>query len=138
MNYRVGNMGGKGWAGWSGVKGGKWDNCNSIISKYIQKNKLKKYIKQPHSAFSCSPPVLSPSPSPVLSHPSLFWEGVVGRGALPSLSALFCAKEGKGEGIIHLSLQFETRTNGEVSVSLTCPATVPQGPAHTGTRPVPL
>ena len=25
---------GGGWAGWSGV-GGKWDNCNSIINKYI-------------------------------------------------------------------------------------------------------
>ena len=24
-------------AGWSGVKGGKWDNCNSIINKYILK-----------------------------------------------------------------------------------------------------
>ena len=30
-------MGGRGWAGWSGV-GGKWDNCNSIINKYIKKN----------------------------------------------------------------------------------------------------
>ena len=28
-----GNVGGRGWAGWSGVKGGKWDNCNSIINK---------------------------------------------------------------------------------------------------------
>ena len=35
-------MGGRGWAGWSGVRGGKWDNCNSIISKYIKKNKIKK------------------------------------------------------------------------------------------------
>ena len=35
-----GNVGGSGWAGWSGVKGGNWDNCNSIISKYIFK-KLK-------------------------------------------------------------------------------------------------
>ena len=35
-------MGGRGWAGWSGV-GGKWDNCNSIINKYIKKtNKQKK------------------------------------------------------------------------------------------------
>ena len=25
---------GGGWAGWSGV-GGEWDNCNSIINKYI-------------------------------------------------------------------------------------------------------
>ena len=25
---------GGGWAGWGGV-GGKWDNCNSIINKYI-------------------------------------------------------------------------------------------------------
>ena len=33
-------MGERGWAGWSGVKGGKWDNCNSIINKYIKK-KLK-------------------------------------------------------------------------------------------------
>ena len=29
-------MGGRGWAGWSGVKGGKWDNCNTIINKYIK------------------------------------------------------------------------------------------------------
>ena len=26
-------MGGRGWEGCSGVKGGKWDNCNSIINK---------------------------------------------------------------------------------------------------------
>ena len=32
-------MGGRGWPGWSGVKGGKWDNCNSIINKYIKKEK---------------------------------------------------------------------------------------------------
>ena len=32
-------MGGRGWAGWSGVMG-EWDNCNSIINKYIFK-KLK-------------------------------------------------------------------------------------------------
>ena len=32
-----GNVGGSGWAGWSGVRGGKWDNCNSIINKYIKK-----------------------------------------------------------------------------------------------------
>ena len=36
-----GNVGGKGWAGWSGMKRGKWDNCNSIINKYIEKNKIK-------------------------------------------------------------------------------------------------
>ena len=30
-----GNVGGRGWAGWSGVRGWKWDNCNSIINKYI-------------------------------------------------------------------------------------------------------
>ena len=34
-----GNGGGRGWAGWSGVKGGKWDNCNSIINKYIKRRK---------------------------------------------------------------------------------------------------
>ena len=33
-----GNVGGRECAGWSGVKGGKWDNCNSIINKYILKN----------------------------------------------------------------------------------------------------
>ena len=31
-------MGGRGWPGWSRVKGGKWDKCNSIINKKIQKN----------------------------------------------------------------------------------------------------
>ena len=35
-------MGGRGWAGWSGVGGWKWDNCNSIINKYIFKKKKKK------------------------------------------------------------------------------------------------
>ena len=41
MNYRGGMWEGGGWAGWSGV-GGKWDNCNSIINKYIKKkNKIK-------------------------------------------------------------------------------------------------
>ena len=35
-----GNVGGRGWAGWSGVKGQKWDNCNSIINKYIQKKDM--------------------------------------------------------------------------------------------------
>ena len=34
-----GNVGGRGWAGWSGVKGEKWDNCSSIINKYILKIK---------------------------------------------------------------------------------------------------
>ena len=42
MNYTVGgDVGGRGWAGWSVVKGGKWDNCNSIINKYILKIFLK-------------------------------------------------------------------------------------------------
>ena len=34
-------MGGRGWTGWSGVKGGKWDNCNSIINKYILKKEIE-------------------------------------------------------------------------------------------------
>ena len=34
-------MEGRGWAGWSGVNGGKWDNCNSIINKYIKKTQKK-------------------------------------------------------------------------------------------------
>ena len=33
--------GGRGWAGGSGVRRGKWDNCNSIINKYI-------FFKNPH------------------------------------------------------------------------------------------
>ena len=35
-----GNVEGKEWAGWSLVGG--WDNCNSIINKYIKNKKLKK------------------------------------------------------------------------------------------------
>ena len=34
------NASGRGGAGWSGIKGGKWDNCNSIINKiYCKKMK---------------------------------------------------------------------------------------------------
>ena len=40
MNYRGGNVGGSGWAGRRGVKGGKWDNCNSMINKiHLKKEK---------------------------------------------------------------------------------------------------
>ena len=39
-------MGGKGWAGWSGV-GGDWDNCNSIINKYIKKKKKNRIPPAP-------------------------------------------------------------------------------------------
>ena len=31
---------------WSG--GGKWDNCNSIINKYIKKKKERKTRQYPH------------------------------------------------------------------------------------------
>ena len=30
---RWGDVGGRGCAGQRGIKGGKWDNCNSIINK---------------------------------------------------------------------------------------------------------
>ena len=51
-----GTVGGRGWAGWSGVKGGKWDNCNSIINKYILKkekkeNKLGKRVDNDVASF---------------------------------------------------------------------------------------
>ena len=36
-----GNAGGRGWAGWRGIKGGKWDNCYSIINKIYLKEKDK-------------------------------------------------------------------------------------------------
>ena len=32
-----GNVGGRECAGWRRVKGGKWDNCNSIINKIYLK-----------------------------------------------------------------------------------------------------
>ena len=44
MNYRGGMWEGGGWAGWSGVRGGKWDNCNSIINKYIKKKKKRRVL----------------------------------------------------------------------------------------------
>ena len=34
---KEGNVGGSGCAGRRGVKGGKWDNCNSIINKTHKK-----------------------------------------------------------------------------------------------------
>ena len=37
---KAGNAGGRGCAGWRGIKGGKWDNCNSIINKIYLKNKI--------------------------------------------------------------------------------------------------
>ena len=36
MNYR--RVMWKGGGGQDGVEGGEWDNCNSIINKYIKKN----------------------------------------------------------------------------------------------------
>ena len=45
MNYRGGMWERGGWAGWSGVGGGKWDNCNSIINKYIKKKKELEFVR---------------------------------------------------------------------------------------------
>ena len=40
-DLKGGNVGGRGCAGWRGVKGGKWDNCNSIINKiHLKKQPL--------------------------------------------------------------------------------------------------
>ena len=48
-----GNVGGRGCAGWRGVKGGKWDNCNSIIHKlyFFKKETL---CFSPSLSLSCS------------------------------------------------------------------------------------
>ena len=46
--YKGRNVGVRGWAGWSGVKGGKWDNCNSIINKYI--------LKKEYTILNITPP----------------------------------------------------------------------------------
>ena len=43
-----GNVGGGGCAWQRGIKGGKWDNCNSIINKiYLIKKEIKS-LKKPH------------------------------------------------------------------------------------------
>ena len=39
-----GNVGGRRYAGWRGIKAGKWDNCNSIINKYIKKRKRNQIL----------------------------------------------------------------------------------------------
>ena len=39
-----GSAGGRGCTGWRGIKGGKWDNCNGIISKiYFKKRFVSEY-----------------------------------------------------------------------------------------------
>ena len=45
MNYRGGLWEGRGWAGWSGAKGGKWDNCNSTINIFKNKQKIEENQK---------------------------------------------------------------------------------------------
>ena len=53
---KVGNVGGRVCAGLKGVKGGKWDNCNSIINKiyflkkqFVSSLKLNMYYHRIHS-----------------------------------------------------------------------------------------
>ena len=41
-----GSVGGKGCAGQRGVKGGKWDNCNSIINKIYFKKETMYFSKK--------------------------------------------------------------------------------------------
>ena len=41
LRWGVQNVGGKGCAGLRGIKGGKWDNCNSIVNKmYFKKIRI--------------------------------------------------------------------------------------------------
>ena len=47
MNYRAGVW--EGGVGQDGVKGGEWDNCNSIINKYIFFKKFNISISVPSS-----------------------------------------------------------------------------------------
>ena len=44
-------MGGRGCAGQMGVKGGKWDNCNSIINKIYFLKIFKKIIFKENKMF---------------------------------------------------------------------------------------
>ena len=44
-------MGGREWAGWS--EGGKWDNCNTIINKYILKKELMLCILESEDSNQC-------------------------------------------------------------------------------------
>ena len=55
MNSRGRNVGGRGWAGWSGVKGGKWDNCNSIINKYVLKKRKNLQLSKLKGILEISP-----------------------------------------------------------------------------------
>ena len=41
MNYRGGGSGREGVGRMQLSEGGKWDNCNSIINKYIKKKRMK-------------------------------------------------------------------------------------------------
>ena len=68
MNYRGGMWEGGGWAGWSGM-GGEWDNCNSIINKYIKKKEL--YGKQSMYLYSTLPLNMSQNYSFVLRLPKI-------------------------------------------------------------------
>ena len=51
-------MGRRGRAGWSGVMGREWENCNSIINKYIKKKKNYFKEEKPPVGFILAKPVL--------------------------------------------------------------------------------
>ena len=54
MNEGEGNAGGRGSAGQRGIKGGKWNNCNSIINKiYLKRRKQLKSIVFYFPKFQC-------------------------------------------------------------------------------------
>ena len=76
-----GDVGGRGCAGQRGIKGGKWDNCNSIINKYILKRykhhckkEEMKYFEVFHVVnffYCCSSIVVSIFFSPLPSTPAI-------------------------------------------------------------------
>ena len=53
---------GVGWAGWIGVRRGEWDNCSSIINKYILKKECRMCTgcNQQRSAIQVTKPPYSP------------------------------------------------------------------------------
>ena len=109
QEVKEGNEGGRRCAGQRGIKGGKWDNCNSIINKIYFLEKKNFLGRRDMSRW--------PGPVSLLSRVPSGWTagGTCGQGGTGRYTSCLCSQDGD---FVLGRLDFPSRHSGGVAFDL--------------------